>query len=79
MKKFNITTQKVYQQGGEEKKFYPQVGKMVYFEANEGKPENYLLELNMFPGTKFYVFEDVPKDSYPTPKSEGINPDSIPF
>jgi len=62
MKKFTITTQTSYTKNGEEKKTYPQVGKMTYFPKTEDKKEGYILELNMFPNTKFYVFEDTPKD-----------------
>lgn len=58
MKKFNITTQGTYQKNGEEKKTYPPVGKLVYFEANGDKEDGYIIELNMFPNTKFYVFAD---------------------
>lgn len=58
MIKYNITTQGTYQKNGEEKKTYPQVGKLVEFEATGEKKKGFILELNMFPVTKFYVFED---------------------
>lgn len=61
MKKYNITTVSTYEKNGEEKKTYPQVGKLVKFEATSEKKESFILELNMFPNTKFYVFEDEPK------------------
>lgn len=62
MKKFTITSQKSYTKNGEEKKTYPPVGKMTYFPATKDKKEGYILELNMFPDIKYYVFEDTPKE-----------------
>lgn len=62
MKRFNITTQGTYTKNGEEKKTYPQIGKLVHFPKIEDKEEGFILELNMFPNTKFYVFEDTPKE-----------------
>lgn len=62
MKRFNITTVGSYEKDGQEKKTYPQVGKLVYFEANGEKPESFILELNMFPGTRFCVFPDTPRE-----------------
>lgn len=61
MKRFNITTQTTYIKNGEEKKSYPQVGKLTYFSANGNKKEGYIMELYMYPNTKFFVFEDTPK------------------
>ena len=66
MKRYNITTVGSYEKDGQEKKTYPQVGKLVFFEANNGKPESFILELNMFPGTRFCVFPDTPKDGTQT-------------
>ena len=60
-KRYNICVCKVYQSQGQEKKAWPNVGSMVYFPATEGKDERYILELNMFPLTKFYVFDQKPK------------------
>src|SRR5215204_358568 len=37
------------------------VGKLILFEAIGDKPEGYVLELAMFPDTKFGVFEDRPR------------------
>jgi hypothetical protein len=62
MKKYNITTVGTYQKDGQEKKTYPQVGKLIHFEAGNGKEESFVLELNMFPNTKFCVFPDTLKD-----------------
>jgi len=41
--------------------------------TNEG-PESFLIELKMFPNTKFMVFEEKPKDER---RSEEIELDSI--
>lgn len=62
MKRFNITTCKVYQSQGQEKKYWPQVGTMIYFPAGNGKAEGYRIELNMFPGLQLYVFEQKPQN-----------------
>lgn len=61
MRKFNITTQTTYTKNREEKKSYPQVGKLTHFPANGDKKEGYIMELYMYPNTKFFVFEDTPK------------------
>lgn len=58
MKKYNITTQGTYTKNGVEKKTYPQVGKLIQFDGTPEKEGGFIIELNMFPNTKFYVFED---------------------
>ena len=58
MKKFNITSVKSYTKNGVEKKTYPQIGKLTQFDDTPTKEGGFALELNMFPDTKFYVFED---------------------
>lgn len=63
MQRYNITVPKKYTQNGEEKTAWNRVGTLVKFEAKDGKPESYLLELGMFPETKFGVFEDTPRES----------------
>lgn len=63
MRRFNVTAPKQYEKNGEVKTTYPQVGKLVHFEANGEKRESYLLELNMFPGVKFAIFPDEPRDN----------------
>jgi len=62
MERYNITTVKTYEKNGEEKKTYPQVGKLVKFPAKDGKDEGFILELNMFPNEKFFVFKDEPRE-----------------
>lgn len=79
MKKFNITTQKTYTYNGEEKKSYPRVGTLTYFEASEGKSEGYKLELNMHPDTKFYVFEDKPRQEQQATQNFNDMGDASPF
>lgn len=83
MKKFNISVPKKYTKKGEEKTAWNSVGKLIYFEAHDGKKERYVLELAMFPDTTFGVFEDVPDVSKATTTpeypEEDINPDNIPF
>jgi hypothetical protein len=62
MKRFNICTAKTYEKDGETKKAWRQVGQMVEFPATDEKPRSFLIELHMFPATKFSVFEEKPKD-----------------
>lgn len=77
MKRFNITTVKTYTKNNEEKKVYPVVGTLVRFDATTDKPESFLLELNMFPQTKFYVFEEKPKEGT-TPQGESKTLNELP-
>lgn len=70
MKKYNITTVKSYEKNGEQKKFYPNVGTLTKFDATNDKPEGFILELNMFPDTKFFVFEEKPKEETKTLSAE---------
>lgn len=79
MKKYNITTQKTYQLNGEEKKAYPQVGKLVQFDATEDRPAGFIFEWNSQPDTKFYVFEDKPKEDNVNQKFNEMSQDSSPF
>ena len=65
MKKFNISVPKKYMKDGEEKTFWSNVGKLVYFPKTEEKEAGFALDLYMFPDTKFGVFEDKPKDEQP--------------
>lgn len=67
MKRYNVTVPKKYTKDGTEKTAWNQIGSLVRFDATEGKPEGFVLELNMFPDTKFGVFEAKPKE---VPKTE---------
>lgn len=74
MKRYNVTTMKTYTKNNEEKKAYPMVGTLVRFDATADKPESFLLELNMFPQTKFYVFEEKPREgTTPQGDSKALN------
>ncbi len=57
MKKYVINTQTKYMKDGEEKTFWNKVGTIVDFEDKGMR-----LNLFMFPETRFYVFEDKPKE-----------------
>jgi hypothetical protein len=61
MQRYNISVPKKYTKNGEEKTAWKNVGTLVRFEATDTKPEGFILELNMFPETKFGVFEDKPR------------------
>lgn len=61
MDRFNVSVPKKYLKDGVEKTAWAQVGRLVRFPAEDGKEERILLELNMFPDTKFGVFRDEPK------------------
>lgn len=67
---------------GEGKKaFWPSVGRMVFFEARGENRGGYSMELNMFPGTKFYIFENVPKqdEGYQAPAPDDISASDVPY
>lgn len=77
MERFNITVPRKYTSNGEEKTQWSNVGKLIKFEATDEKSESFILELNMFPDTKFGVFKDEPK------KTTGVdynqNEEPVPF
>lgn len=76
----NIVVKKTYQKNGEEKATWLQVGRLIEFDATEDRPAQLSIELNMFPSTKFYVFEQKKKDeARPAQTEETIDGDGIPF
>lgn len=83
MKRYNVSVPKKYTKDGEEKTAWNNVGKLIYFPATESKEAGFILELSMFPETKFGVFEEKPRDAKPTAATDAemaeINPDEIPF
>lgn len=79
MERFNISVPKKYTSNGEEKTQWSNVGKLVKFPAKDGKPESYILELAMFPETKFGVFEDKPRSESSATPSPAIDESGIPF
>jgi hypothetical protein len=79
MERFNITVPKKYTTNGEEKTAWNQVGKLVKFEAKDGKPESYILELHMHPDTKFAVFKDEPRTANGADASSENGADAVPF
>jgi hypothetical protein len=73
MQRYNVTVPKKYTKDGEEKTSWNRVGTLVKFEAKDGKPESFILELNMYPDTKFAVFADEPKTgTTPTPSTDDL-------
>lgn len=70
MQKYDIVTAKKYTKNGEEKTQWNNVGSLTYFDPTP-KQQNggFALELNMFPETKFMVFERKPKENE-QPKQE---------
>lgn len=58
IKRFNVVTKTTYQQNGEEKTKWNNVGRIVQFDNGGIK-----LELNMYPNTDFAVFEEKPKET----------------
>ncbi len=65
MKRYNVSVPSKYtdKNSNEEKTKWSTVGTMVHFDPSERNPEgNYLLELNMFPDTKFMLFEQKPRE-----------------
>lgn len=81
MKRYKIVTAKKYTKNGEEKTSWNTVGTLVYFEETQERKGGYSLELNMFPDTKFFVFEQKEKDaeSKESRPSDNINTNDIPF
>ena len=80
MQRFNISVPKKYTKNGEEKTQWNRVGTLVKFDATENKPEGYILELSMFPETKFGVFKDEPKEKQESKvDTVDINPDDLPY
>ena len=67
-KRYDIVVPRKYEKDGEEKTAWKNVGTLVRFPATEEKSEGYILELNMFPGTTFKVFEQKPKEDRSAPK-----------
>lgn len=57
MKRYNIVTARTYEKDGETKKAWRTVGELVEWPATEDKPKSFSIELHMFPGTRFSVFE----------------------
>jgi hypothetical protein len=62
MKKYNISVPRKYMKNGEEKTAWSNIGKLLRFDATDTKPEGFVVELFMFPETKFMCFEDKPKE-----------------
>lgn len=61
MKKYDVVTARTYQQNGEEKKAWRNVGTLTIFPATSEKAESGVLELHMFPSTRFSVFVSRPR------------------
>lgn len=83
MERYNITVPKKYTKDGVEKSSWKPVGQLLRFPASDGKPESFIIEMHMFPETKFGVFKDEPKTDSPsvTPEypTEELNPEDVPF
>jgi len=62
MQSYNIVTKRSYEKNGETKTQWNKVGRLVYFPERDGKEAGFAMELNMFPDTKFYVFEEKTRD-----------------
>ena len=76
MIRYNVVSKKTYQKDGAEKAAWLQVGQLIRFDATPEKPEQFSLELNMFPMQKFYVFAPKPKVETPPPTSMDVPPES---
>lgn len=83
MRRYNIAVPKKYTKDGVEKTAWSNVGKLVRFDATSEKPESFILELGMFPDTRFAVFEEKPREDTPKieepVKSIPVDPQDIPF
>ena len=57
MERYNVSTKKVFKSGDKEQVRWNQVGTFVQMSKADGdKHDGLILELNMFPETKFYFF-----------------------
>ena len=61
MQRYNIVTKKTYEKNGETKTLWLNCGNLTRFEK-AGEPDSFAIELNMMPDTKFYVFEQKPRE-----------------
>ena len=62
MIRYDITVPKKYTKDGEEKTAWNRVGTLVEFPATTDKEKGFILELSMYPETKFGVFESKPRE-----------------
>ena len=74
MQRYDITVPKKYTKDGEEKTAWNRVGTLVEFPATADKEKGFILELSMYPETKFGVFESKPREEKAPAKD-----DSVPF
>lgn len=65
MTRYNVSVPRSYEKDGEKKTAWNNVGKLIHFPTGNGKPEGFILELSMFPETKFGVFEEKPREAQP--------------
>ena len=81
MKRYNINTKRIYEKDGQEKVQWLRVGSLTHFEKTEEKEDSFIMELNMFPHTKLFIFADKPREekAEPVEESTDINPDEVPF
>jgi hypothetical protein len=68
----NICTKKIYQKDGKEKAKWYVVGTLKTMD--DGKQ---FIELNLFPNTPFYVFEQKDRDAAPKKSAPGDSEESI--
>lgn len=73
MIRYNISVPRTYEKNGETKTAWSNVGKLIKFPATADKPESFIIEMHMFPNTKFGVFEDKPRDAQPSQEGESID------
>lgn len=76
MKIENICVKKSYTKDGEEKTVWPTVGALKTLD--DGRK---FIDLNIFPDTSFYVFEQKQREDKPQQQApaQEIAPDDIPF
>lgn len=76
MTRAKLCTKKVYKDKvtGEDKTVWLEIGTLI---TKDDKKQ--FIELNMFPNTPVYVFEDKPRDLQPEVKPSGMNTTSIDY
>ena len=79
MKRYNIVTRKTYEKNGEEKTQWLRVGTLAQFPPTAEKEESFIMELNMFPHTKFFIFEQKKKEEKSEVETDEYQPTTFHF
>jgi hypothetical protein len=84
MKRYNINTRRTYEKDGKERTQWLRVGSLADFEKTEEREESFIMELSMFPHTRFFIFPEKKKeekaaDEKPEVETEEVSEDEVSF